>query len=526
MSTPLASNNAGNGADPGNVNALLSIGPDAKARIRTLVVDDEHTLRDSCASVLRLEGYDVTVSGRGQEALELLKRRPFDIVLVDLYMSQVDGLALLRAALATNPDTLVIVMTGNPSVESSVEALRQGAWDYLPKPFSAQHLQITMGRATHTVLVGQETKDQQEDVEREHDQADKATLLGTSLAFRKAIELARRVAPTDASVFITGESGSGKELIAQFIHQHSRRSSRPFVAVNCAALPEPLLESEMFGHRKGSFTGAVRDKPGLLETANGGTLFLDELVEMSKPIQAKLLRVIQDGVVRRVGSETTDAVVNVRFIAATNGDPEAAVQAGTMREDLYYRLRVVPIHVPPLRERPEDIPLLAEYFLSTYWVRHRRKGETFPKLSDGAIRTLCTHPWRGNVRELQNVIEHVAVLTEPGSVIRPEDLPLSAEARPAVGPNPASLISTLLEESYHVARERVIAQFEMQYLTWLLSRAGGNMSKAARIAGVDRTTLYRLMERHGLQRTPNAAWVVERDTTEETEPAPQPQPAA
>jgi len=524
MSLPLASNNnAGNGADPGNLNGLLSIGPETKARIRTLVVDDEHTLRESCASVLRLEGYDVTVSGRGQEALEVLKRRPFDIVLADLYMSQVDGLALLRAALATNPDTIVIVMTGNPSVESSVEALRQGAWDYLPKPFSAQHLQITMGRATHTVLVGQETRDQQEDVAREESPADKATLLGTSLAFRKAIELARRVAPTDASVFITGESGSGKELIAQFIHQHSRRSSRPFVAVNCAALPEPLLESEMFGHRKGAFTGAVRDKPGLLETANGGTLFLDELVEMSKPIQAKLLRVIQDGVVRRVGSETTDAVVNVRFIAATNGDAEAAVQAGAMREDLYYRLRVVPIHVPPLRERPEDIPLLAEYFLSTYWVRHRRKGETFPKLSDGAIRTLCTHPWRGNVRELQNVIEHVAVLTEPGAVIRPEDLPLTAEARPAVSTNPASLISTMLEESYHVARERVIAQFEMQYLTWLLSRAGGNMSKAARIAGVDRTTLYRLMERHGLQRSPNAAWVVERETTEEpAESAPQP----
>src|SRR6185503_19895119 len=453
MSIPLASNNnAGNGADA-NVNGLLSIGPETKARIRTLVVDDEHTLRDSCATMLRLEGYDVTVSGRGQEALEVLKRRPFDIVLVDLYMSQVDGLALLRAALATNPETIVIVMTGNPSVESSVEALRQGAWDYLPKPFSAQHLQIIMGRATHTLLVGQETQAKKDDGESD-EPADKAMLLGTSAAFRKAIELARRVAPTDASVFITGESGSGKELIAQFIHQHSRRSSRPFVAVNCAALPEPLLESEMFGHRKGAFTGAVRDKPGLLETANGGTLFLDELVEMSKPIQAKLLRVIQDGVVRRVGSETTDAVVNVRFIAATNGDPEAAVQAGAMREDLYYRLRVVPIHVPPLRERPEDIPLLAEYFLSTYWVRHRRKGETFPKLSDGAIRTLCSHPWRGNVRELQNVIEHVAVLTEPGTVIRPEDLPLTAETRPAVTTNPASLISTLLEESYHVARER------------------------------------------------------------------------
>jgi DNA-binding NtrC family response regulator len=523
MSTPFASNNAATNADPSNVNTLLALGPEAKARIRTLVVDDEHTLRDSCASVLRTEGYDVTVCGRGQEALDVLKRRPFDIVLVDLYMSQVDGLALLRATLATNPDTIVIVMTGNPSVESSVEALRQGAWDYLPKPFSAQHLQIIMGRATHTVLVGQETRDQQEQADRDQAPApgDKATLLGTSAAFRKAIELARRVAPTDASVFITGESGSGKELIAQFIHQHSRRSSRPFVAVNCAALPEPLLESEMFGHRKGAFTGAVRDKPGLLETANGGTLFLDELVEMSKPIQAKLLRVIQDGVVRRVGSETTDAVVNVRFIAATNGDPEAAVQAGTMREDLYYRLRVVPIHVPPLRERPEDIPLLAEYFLSTYWVRHRRKGETFPKLSDGAMRTLCTHPWRGNVRELQNVVEHVAVLTEPGALIRPEDLPLAAEARPAISTNPASLISTLLEESYHVARDRVIAQFEMQYLTWLLSRAGGNMSKAARIAGVDRTTLYRLMERHGLQRSPNAAWVVERESVEEPESAPQ-----
>src|SRR5712691_11276818 len=513
MSMPMTQN----GAQPGDgreLAALLAIGPDARARVRILVVDDEHTLRESCAGVLRHEGYDVTVCSRGQDGLDLLKRRAFDVVLVDLYMTQVDGLALLRAALGTNHDTIVIVMTGNPSVESSVEALRQGAWDYLPKPFSAQHLQITMGRAAHTVLVGQETREQQEDIDREQAPADKATLLGTSLAFRKAIELARRVAPTDASVFITGESGSGKELIAQFIHQHSRRSSRPFVAVNCAALPESLLESEMFGHRKGAFTGAVRDKPGLLETANGGGLFLDELMEMSKPIQAKLLRVIQDGVVRHVGSETTDAVVNVRIIAATNGDPEAAVQVGTMRQDLYYRLRVVPIHVPPLRERPEDIPLLAEYFLSTYWVRHRRKGETSPKLSDGALRTLCTHPWRGNVRELQNVIEHVAVLAEPSSTIRPEELPLTAEARQANGANPASLISTLLDESYHVARERVITQFEMQYLTWLLSRASGNMSKAARIAGVDRTTLYRLMERHGLQRSPNPAWVVEREAAE------------
>ena len=410
MSMPLAQDGA---ARPGardeakDVTGLLSIGPEAKARVRILVVDDEHTLRESCASVLRHQGYDVVICGRGQEALDLLKRRGFDIVLVDLYMSQVDGFMLLRTTLGTNRDTIVIVMTGNPSVDSSVDALRQGAFDYLPKPFTATHLQILIGRAVHALLVAHETREQRTELDRHHAHSDKIALLGTAPAFRRAIELARRVAPADASVFITGESGSGKELIAQFIHQHSRRSSRPFVAINCAALPEGLLESEMFGHRKGAFTGAVRDKPGLLEVAHGGTLFLDELIELSKPMQAKLLRVIQDGVVRRVGSETTDAIVNVRFIAATNGDPEAAVKAGNMREDLYYRVRVVPIHLPPLRERPEDIPILAEHFLSTYWVRHRSKGATFPKLTDAALRALCAYPWRGNVRELQNVIEHV-----------------------------------------------------------------------------------------------------------------------
>jgi DNA-binding NtrC family response regulator len=514
MSSPVAEDRAGRSGEPGEAQslaALLPIGPAQKGRIRILIVDDEHTLRESCASVLRQEGYDVTVSGRGQEALEVLKRRAFDIVLVDLYMPQVGGLALLRAALATNRDTLVVVMTGNPSVDSNVEALRQGAFDYLPKPFSATHLQILIGRAVHTHLVARETREQEGELERQHVRSGKITLLGTAPAFRRVIELARKVAPTDASVFITGESGSGKEMIAQFIHHNSRRSSRPFVAVNCAALPEGLLESEMFGHRKGAFTGAVRDKPGLLEAANGGTLFLDELIDMPKPIQAKLLRVIQDGVVRRVGSETTDAVVNVRFIAATNSDPEAAVKAGDLREDLYYRLRVVPMHMPPLRERPEDIRLLAEYFLSTYWVRHRSKGAAFPSLTEAAIRALCAYPWRGNVRELQNVIEHVAVIAEAGMPIGAEDLQLAGDPMAAAGPNPASLISTLLEESYHVARDRVVAQFERQYLTWLVNRAAGNMSKAARIAGVDRTTLYRMMERHGLQRGPTAGWVIERE---------------
>jgi transcriptional regulator with PAS, ATPase and Fis domain len=271
------------------------------------------------------------------------------------------------------------------------------------------------------------------------------------------------------------------------------------VAVNCAALPETLLESEMFGHGKGAFTGAVRDKPGLLEVANGGTLFLDELIEMTKPIQAKLLRVIQDGVVRRVGSETTDAVVNVRFIAATNGDPDEGVANGVLREDLYYRLRVVPIQVPALRERQEDIPLLANHFLSYYWGRHRDRSLPTPKLSEAAVRAMQGYPWRGNVRELQNIIEHAVVLAEPGRDIRPDDIPFSGEEH-GVSVVAPPVASSFGEESYHAARERLLEDFERRYLQWLTERAGGNMSKAARIAGVDRTTLYRLMERHGLRR--------------------------
>jgi DNA-binding NtrC family response regulator len=499
QSDPVGTPNAPTKPD---VATLLPVSPETLASLRVLIADDERTLRESCANVLKLGGYNVVCCGRGQEALEILKRARFDVVLLDLYMSQVPGIELLRVCLETNRDTLVIVMTGAPSVASSIEALRAGAWDYLPKPFSATHLEILLGRAAHAVMVARETRELQEEFERRHGNSEKVTVLGAAPGFRRAIELARRVASTDASVFITGESGVGKELIAQFIHHHSRRSSRPLVAINCAALPENLLESEMFGHVKGAFTGAVRDKPGLLEAANGGTLFLDELVEMTKPIQAKLLRVIQDGVVRRVGSETTDAVVNVRFIACTNGNPEEAVKNGTLREDLYYRLRVVPIHVPPLRERPEDIPALANHFLSHYWRRHRETSAPLPRLSHAAVRALVSRPWRGNVRELQNVIEHMVVLIEPGGEIQPRDIPVIGDDRPveettvATPPAPESAI----EASYHTARERLLAQFERHYLEQLVVLAEGNMSRAARIAGVDRTTLYRLMERQGLHR--------------------------
>ncbi len=472
-----------------------------RATLSVLLVDDERTLRESCKSILTGLGYRVDVASRGDEGVKMLKRRAYDIVLTDLYMQDVSGMELLEAALETRPETIVIVMTGNPSVKSNVEALRAGAWDYLPKPFSATHLEIVVGRASHTVLVARESAPRGEGAAAT---SDEDAPLGVSRGFVKCLELARKVATTDASVFITGETGSGKEMIAQYIHARSRRRARSLVAVNCAALPEGLLESEMFGHVKGAFTGAVRDKAGLLESANGGTLFLDELTEMPTSVQAKLLRVIQDGVVRRVGSNSTSSVVNVRFIAASNRDADEAVRDGTLREDLYYRLRVVPIILPSLRERPEDIPLLAQHFLRTYWRQHRGGETRIPVLTEEARAALLAYAWPGNVRELQNAIEHMVVLLEPGQQVGASDIPLPETDGPTGSSKKAASADGedggLIQESYHVARDRVIAQFERSYLAELVRAADGNMSRAARLAGVDRTTLYRLMERHGLER--------------------------
>jgi DNA-binding NtrC family response regulator len=473
---------------------LLGPPADARATIRILVAEDDRTLREGLLATLHVEGYDVTAVPSGAEAIAEIKRAHYDVVLCDLHMTPVSGFDVVHAVVQSKRASLVIIITGNPSLQESLDALRAGAWDYLPKPFTGTHLQLLLGRASHVVLQRRELHELRAQLLRRVGHGEQTTLLGTAAAFRSAVTLARRVARTDAAVLLVGESGTGKELFAQFIHQQSHRAAMPMVAINCAALPEPLLESEMFGHRKGAFTGADRDKRGLLESAHGGTMFLDEVTEMPLALQAKLLRVLQDGVVRRVGSERTDAVVDVRFISASNRDPQQAMRAGVLRADLLYRLRVVPITIPPLRERRDDIPLLAAHFLGEAWTRHHPSSASPPRLTTATLDHLRRMPWRGNVRELQNVMEHLAVLAESGQAVAPEQVPIDIEA--LGGELPDGFSPEILREGYRTAKERLVTQFERVYLCGLVDRAGGNLTRAARMASIDRATLYRLIEKH------------------------------
>ncbi len=488
---------AGGGDAARTVPAVLDAG--TRSSVKVLVAGDDAGVRSLCDETLRSLGYAVTVSGRAEEAADLLRRRRFDVAVVDGDLNRGESPALMHSLAAVASETFVAVITGAVPVQSVLDA-PPFARAFLAKPFTARHLELVVERLAHGVLAARRVRSLR------HDMAgggpgEAISVIGQSAALRQAVELARRVAPTEAPVFITGESGSGKEQIAQFIHLHSRRAARPMLALNCAALPEALLESEMFGHRRGAFTGAVGERPGLLEAAHRSSLFLDELTEMPVTLQAKLLRVIQDGHVRRVGSNSTDAVVDVRFIAATNRPPQEAITEGRLRRDLFYRLRVIPIHIPPLRERTEDIPALASYFLEDFWSRHRLGEIPMPVLGADAIADLQARPWPGNVRELQNTIEYAVVLLDPGQVITPDDLPAFGEGgERGVGIGRAAAGEDFAGESYHEARERVLAEFERGYLTWLVDRATGNISRAARMAGVDRTTLYRLMDKYGFQR--------------------------
>ncbi|MEJ2336521.1 MAG: sigma-54 dependent transcriptional regulator [Gemmatimonadales bacterium] len=485
--------------------AVYALGPQDRASVRVLVIDDEASIRESCESVLKAEGYVCDVDGRAEDALRRLKGQPYDIVMIDQNMPVVHGLDILAEVRQRNLTTLPIMMTGNATMESSIRAMQAGAFEYLPKPFTATQLLVVIGRAAYQLLKVRQLSGSSTQDGILVDRGD-LKILGVSKPMREAVRLAMKAARTDASVFLTGGSGTGKEVIAQLIHKESRRSRKALVAINCAALPAELLESEMFGHRRGAFTGAVRDKAGLLEVADQGTFFLDELGEMPLPLQAKLLRVLQDGVVRRVGSERDDAVVDVRFIAATNRDPETALDEGAIRQDLFYRLRVVPIELPSLQERPEDIPILIRFFLEHFWRRHQLPGRTPPRLAPETMDALVRYEWPGNVRELQNVLENLVVLSDPDELIGPERLSIlemgqSATTEDGSGDGGASFARVAdYTAPFHEAKDALVARFEREYLARMIARTGGNMSEAARQAGIDRTTLYRLMEKHELSR--------------------------
>jgi len=455
-----------------------------------LLVDDEELLVKSCSRLLEQEGYQVVTAYRGRDALELARRHRPDIVLADLMLPDMDGMELLREVRQLDPQTLVIMITGFATVDSSIEAIRAGAYDYIPKPFTATQLQILVGRAANQVRLARDNERLRGELRERYSLEN---IIGVSEAMQRVFALVLRVASTDASVFISGESGTGKELIARSIHQYSPRAEQPFVAVNCAAFPENLLESELFGHEKGAFTGALTQKRGLMEAASGGTFFLDEICEMDLELQAKLLRVLQERKIRRVGGEV-EIPVDIRVIAATNRDPEEAVEEGVLRRDLYFRLNVVPIRVPPLRARREDIPLLAEHFLRRYAEKYGRDGATPLRLSPDAMRALMAHSWPGNVRELQNLMERIVSLAVPGQEITAADLPdklssLGTPASPAVD----------IDQPFHEAKEKAIEAFERAYLEALLARHGGNISEAARHAGIDRKTIHRMLKKYDLQ---------------------------
>jgi DNA-binding NtrC family response regulator len=463
---------------------------DQPSPITVLVVDDEELLAKSCKQILVAEGYQVLTESRGRQALETVRRSRPELVLTDLMLPDFDGIDLLKEIKALAPETLVVMITGFATVDSSVAAIQAGAYDYIPKPFTATQLRILIGRAAQQVQLARDNAALRSQLKQQYSFDN---IIGSGEAIQKVFNLVSRVAPTDASVFICGESGTGKELFARAIHTNSRRSDRPFVAVNCAALPDNLLESELFGHERGSFTGAESLRRGLLETASGGTFFLDEISEMSLELQAKLLRAVQERKIRRVGGDV-EIPVDVRWLSATNRDPERVVADGKLRQDLFYRLNVVPLRLPPLRARPDDVALLANHFLKRFGEEYDRPGLRFSAI---LLKILREYDWPGNVRELQNVVERVVSLAAPGEELLPEHLPEELSARPS---SPGSVsYRVAADRPFHEAKNEAVIAFEKEYLTDLLSRNGGNISQAARQAGIDRKTIHRMLAKHEME---------------------------
>jgi len=449
-----------------------------KARI--MVIDDEESMCKFMQIMLKKEGYDVSSAQSGKEALGELRSSHYDLVIADLMMPEMNGLELLSKVRSIDPELNFIVMTAYASVDTAIEALKKGAFDYIAKPFKVDELKITIKKSLEQKRIAKENLDLKRQLKKEFSLD---SFIGDTPEIIEMKKLVEKVALTDSTVLIQGESGTGKELVAKAIHHHSRRADKPFVTINCAALPETLLESELFGHTKGAFTGAIKEKEGLFFVADGGTFFLDEVGVISQAIQVKLLRVLEEKEITPVGS-TKPIQVDVRLIAATNADLEQEVKLGNFRADLFYRLNVIPIHIPALRERKDDIKLLTFYFIKKYCEKLQIKEKS---ISDEAMNKLLSYSWPGNARELENTMERATLLAKDDE-INIKDLPENILSGEAV---------KLIEETR--PETPTLETIEKSYIFWVLQRTDWQKSKAAQILGIDSSTLYRKIEKYGLK---------------------------
>jgi DNA-binding NtrC family response regulator len=463
---------------------------------RILIVDDEPDMVENLVRILRREGYRCASAVEARKGLELLETQRPDLLVTDLKMPELDGMDLLRRAHAIDPAMPVIMITAFSTIESAVAAIKEGAFDYLPKNFSVEQLRVSVERALRQRRLQVENRNLREQLQTTFRFE---SLLGRSPAMARVFELVKKAARSDANILVQGESGTGKELIARAIHANSPRAAQPFVPVDCASLPEQLLESELFGHEKGAFTGAIKTKPGLMESAHGGTLFLDEIGEMPLALQAKLLRALQERQIRRVGGNAL-VDVDVRVVSATNRDLRARAAKGEFRDDLFYRIDVIAIELPPLREREGDVHLLAQAFLERYG-----KGRV-RAIDDDALARLCAYRWPGNVRELQNVIERACALAD-GDRIRLSDLPDYVLGGVSDGAPSGAAGESVVEAARTAgrglalkdAKEQWMVVLEATYLRELLARHEGNVSAAAKVAGIDRKTFHRLINKYHLK---------------------------
>jgi DNA-binding NtrC family response regulator len=455
--------------------------------MRILVVDDEPSIRYSLTELLSPDGHEVREAEHAPAALDILESWTADLILTDLSMPAMSGLQLLEEVRVRHPGCALVLLTAHGDERTAVQALKQGAYDYIPKPFDNDEIRALVARAREMLALRAENQRLRNELSREF-----RGLVGDSDAMREVYRLIRRAGPTNVTVLITGESGTGKELVARALHEENARASHAFIALNCSALPADLVESEMFGHVRGAFTGADKDREGLFEAARGGTLFLDEIGDLAQPAQAKLLRVIEERELTRVGSTRT-IPIDVRVIAATNLPLERLVTEARFREDLLHRLRVVQIHLPPLRERRGDVMPLAAHFIARFAERHGRPALS---LDDDARRALLAHDWPGNIRELRNVLERAVVLTE-GTSIGAADLPAGVTgSTSALRPTDAALADL----SFSEARARANDEFDRAFLVAALERHDGNVSSTARALGMHRQSLQKMLKRLELER--------------------------